>query len=575
MQSDAFWRETMALAESGRLDEALAAARTRLRIRPRDPASSALLGRLLLAAGRPDQALPQLQRSVELAPRDPAFQNNLGTCLAAVGRHADAVRAFRAALSVDESMVASWVGLAASQFALGQSDDGLESSGRAFALAPAMPPVVLCRFDALLRGRSPAAAVEMCRAHLAAHPGDAVTRSRMLFATNYLDADPAAVASEHREYGARLPAPSPPPARTGPGPLRVGILSSDLRGHSVGFFVDAFLRERPADVEFIVFSCAPAHWEDDFMRHLRGLVQGWHSVDRLDDAALDALIRRERIDVLLELNGHSSHNRLPALARQPAPAVVTMIGYPNTTGLPAVGWRVVDSVTDPPGSEWMCTERLVRLDPCFLCYTPPADAPEPSMPADGEPVTFGSFNNALKVGDRSVQLWSKALHAVPGSRILLKSSGQDGEFMRRGVLARFEANGIAADRVLFESHARGFADHLRLYSRIHVALDTVPYNGTTTTCEALWMGVPVVALLGDRHASRVSASLLRAAGCGEWVASSDGEFAATAARLASDRAGLAALRSGLRGRLRASALLDARAYSARLVDALRLLYSPR
>jgi predicted O-linked N-acetylglucosamine transferase (SPINDLY family) len=249
--------------------------------------------------------------------------------------------------------------------------------------------------------------------------------------------------------------------------------------------------------------------------------------------------------------------------------IVSAIGYPNTTGHPCVDWRIVDSITDPAGDDAYCTERLARIDPCFLCYSPFADAPPPAMPAQGTPFTFGSFNLAAKVREQTVELWSAALARVPGSRLLLKSKSISDPALLGRLMARLQAGGIDASRVDVAPYTKTNAEHLALYSRVHVALDCTPYNGTTTTCEALWMGVPVVCIAGDRHAARVGASLLHAAGCGEFLARTPAEFAQIAAGLAQDQGRLAALRSSLRARLAASPLMDQPAYAARFHAALR------
>jgi predicted O-linked N-acetylglucosamine transferase (SPINDLY family) len=351
----------------------------------------------------------------------------------------------------------------------------------------------------------------------------------------------------------------------------VGLLSSDLRAHSVGFFVQSLAMHAPPGMELVAFSGAPKAWADGVTDRIRSRCRRWHEVSSMDDATLDALIRTERVDVLLELAGHTTGHRLAAIARKPAPVIVTAIGYPDTTGLPAVDARLVDAITDPVGTENRCSERLVRLDPCFLCYTPPDEAPEPRMPAADAPFTFGSFNNASKIGPRTAQAWSRALAAVPGSRLLLKSAGLADRVTRGTLLQALATAGIDPMRVETLDLAAGRREHLEAYARVHVALDTTPYNGTTTTCEALWMGVPVVTTLGDRHAARVSASLLRAAGFPEWIAEDEAAFARVAADLASDRSRLTTLRASMRERLRASALLDGPAYARRVLAALESL----
>jgi predicted O-linked N-acetylglucosamine transferase (SPINDLY family) len=307
----------------------------------------------------------------------------------------------------------------------------------------------------------------------------------------------------------------------------------------------------------------------------RGHFSQWIEAAIMDDAALDRAIRDARIDILIELSGHTAGGRLTALSRKPAPLIVTTIGYPNSSGHPAVDLRIVDSTTDPSGSETLATERLLRLDPCFLCYRPPADASEPVLPAADAPITFGSFNLSTKVSQETLRLWASVLRAVPGARLLVKSKSLGGDAARRHFLERLAARGIATDRVEIVGYTKGVAEHLALYGRVHVALDTTPYNGTTTTCEALWMGVPVVTLCGDRHASRVGASLLGAAGLGDLVARNADEFAEIAVRLATDRPRLADLRCTLRARLRSSPLTDAESYSARFHALLREAWRAR
>ena len=528
MASD-FWQRTMADAASGRLTEAVAAARMRQRMKPRDPEAAQLLGMLLMRSGDLTQAIAHLQRAAELEPGNAYHHNNLGTALLTSKRHEEARKAYERTVALAPTLAGGWMGLSNTLLALERTDEALSASERAISLAPDASLIVMSRVEALTRAGRGTEAHALMAGHCARNPHDFAARSVMLFALHYGTDDPASVTAAHRAFGASLPAPEPPRLPHDPSrPMRVGILSCDLRGHSVGFFAESFMREAPAGTEIVVFSTASQSWTDAITRRLQGCAKAWHQVEQLDDAALDALIRRERIDVLLELGGHTVGNRLPALARKPAPVIVTAIGYPNTTGVPAVDLRLVDSITDPPGSEALCTERLLRLDPCFLCYTPPEDAPQPAIPAADAPITFGSFNLALKISDPAVALWSRVLAAVPGSRLLIKSTGLADPSPRRTLLARFAAHGIDSARIETLGQTRTRDEHLRTYSRVHVALDTFPYNGTTTTCEALWMGVPVVARTGDRHAARVGESLLRTAGLAEWLARDDDDFVRTA-----------------------------------------------
>ena len=565
-----FWNRTMAEAKAGRLAEAVAAARMRQRMKPRDPEAAQLLGMLLMRSGDLTQAIAHLQRAAELEPAHPVHHNNLGTALLASKRNEEARKAYERAVQLAPELAGAWMGLANALLALERTEDALRASERAISLAPEVSPIVMSRVEALTRAGQGAQAHALIAGHCQRNPDDFTARSVMLFALNYGVDDPAQVTAAHRAFGASLPAPDPPRLPHDPSrPLRVGIVSCDLRGHSVGFFAESFMQEAPEGTQIVVFSTASPAWSDAITRRLQGCAAAWHQVEAMEDEALDALIRRERIDVLLELGGHTIGNRLPALARKPAPVLVTAIGYPNTTGLPAIDLRLVDSITDPPGSEALCTERLLRLDPCFLCYTPPRDAPAPAMPAEGDPVTFGSFNLALKISDPAVALWSRVLRSVPDSRLLLKSTGLADPAPREALLTRFARHGVDASRIEMLGQTPTRDAHLRTYARVHVALDTFPYNGTTTTCEALWMGVPVVARTGDRHAARVGESLLQTAGLAPWVAPDDDAFVRIATALATDRAALQAWRGSLRERLAASPLLDARGYAQRLHAALR------
>jgi predicted O-linked N-acetylglucosamine transferase (SPINDLY family) len=249
-----------------------------------------------------------------------------------------------------------------------------------------------------------------------------------------------------------------------------------------------------------------------------------------------------------------------------APIQATYLGYPNTTGLRAMDYRLTDPIADPPGvAERFHTEKLVRFASTAWAYAPPPDSPTPARISGDDPVIFGSFNALAKLNEATLRLWREILEAVPGSRLLLKSASDALPGWSRHLVAA----GFPADRVKLMAPSKSVAEHLAEYARIDVALDPFPYNGTTTTCEALWMGVPVVALAGDRHAARVGASLLTALGRTEWIASSATDYVRIAARLASDRGGRAGLRSELRNDMSRSPLLDHPAQAARFGDALR------
>ena len=565
-------------AREGRLDAAIASLRFLVQRQPGNLDAIQALALLLTQAGQGAQAIHQLQRAVQAAPKVPGFRNNLANAFMGAGRFAEAAEQLRKALEVDPRYERAWLGLALTLTQTGDVAGAIEACERGRALRPVWPELARAHASALEAADRVDESIEVLAAAVAATPADPELRGRLLLALNYATRPAAEIAAAHRDYRrcVALPLPACPPRDPDPArPLRIGVLSGDLRTHSVGYFAEAFLAAKPAGTVLVAFSTTPPNAGDAMEQRFRGLFDRWVEAAFLDDAALDAAIREARIDVLVELSGHTAGGRLRALDRKPAPVIVSAIGYPNTTGHPAVDHRIVDSVTDPRatggagGADELATERLIRLDPCFLGYCWPEHGVEPSLPDAAAPCTFGSFNLSSKVSADTVALWSQALAAVPGSRLLVKSKSLSGEAARAHFVERLEAGGIARERVEIIAYTKGVAEHLALYGRVHIALDTTPYNGTTTTCEALWMGVPVVTLLGDRHSARVSASLLHAAGFPEWVATDAEQFARIAAELAHDREALTSLRVTMRDRLRASTLLDAPAYAARLHAALR------
>jgi predicted O-linked N-acetylglucosamine transferase (SPINDLY family) len=295
---------------------------------------------------------------------------------------------------------------------------------------------------------------------------------------------------------------------------------------------------------------------------------------RAADQALIEAIRADKVDIVVELSGQTHGNKLSSLRMRGGPVQVTYCGYPNTTGVPAMDYRIVDSMTDPsPTADRLAVEKLVRLDPCFLCYTPPEDAPplsEPPCSRNGF-VTYGSFNSLKKVTPSTIALWCRLVRETPGgkSRLLIKSGTAFAESAKDNLHKLIQAQGLTPPQYDLRERQDAKADHLAAYGLIDIALDTYPYHGTTTTCEALWMGVPVVSLVGQVHASRVGLSLLTNVGLKELAAGSPEEYLKVAKALASDGARLASLRSGLRGQMRSSPLCDAAAFARRFEAALR------
>jgi predicted O-linked N-acetylglucosamine transferase (SPINDLY family) len=355
--------------------------------------------------------------------------------------------------------------------------------------------------------------------------------------------------------------------------LKVGYVSPDFRQHSVAYFLEPLLRSHDRKV-IEVFCYAEVGWPDTVTERFKQLADHWVTTVGMSDDATAERIRRDGIDILVDLAGHTSKNRLPVFARKPAPVQVTWLGYPNTTGLTAIDYRFVDAVTDPEGeTEALASETLVRLPGGFLCYGGPDDAPAPGpVPSlTTGTVTFGSFNNPAKLSAATLDAWADVLARLPQARLLLKGKPFADPATRALYLDRLAKRGVAVERIELVAWLPE-EGHLALYNRIDIALDPFPYNGTTTTCEALWMGVPVITLRGDRHASRVGASLLTQTRLTDLIADSVEAYVETAVALAGDPARLSELRQSLRPRMAASPLCDAPAFADKIEHAYRTIW---
>ena len=412
-------------------------------------------------------------------------------------------------------------------------------------------------------------------------PDFAAAHSNLVFSMNY---DAAATQQTifaesrawHESHAAALGrrAPGHANARDPERRLRVGYVSPDFREHSVAYFLEPLIaaHDRAA---FEVFCYAQVARPDQRTERFRGLADTWRSTVGMTDADLATAVREDRIDILVDLAGHTGGNRLLAFDRRPAPVQLSWLGYPNTTGTEAIDARLTDAIADPPGpSDALHSETLVRLPNGFLCYAPTADAPAIGAPparSTGH-VTFGSFNALAKITPAVVAAWARILLGVPGSRLVIKSGPLADAATRARYLEMLAAAGVDAGRVDLRAWIDARSGHLGAYANIDIGLDPFPYNGTTTTCEALWMGVPVVTLAGDRHAGRVGASLLTRIGLAELVADTTDGYVETAVHFAGDLDGLPARRLALRDRMMSSPLCDAAGFARDVEAAYRAMW---
>jgi len=534
------------------------------------------LGLAQRGCSRAKEAIASFRRAVAASPGLAQAWNALGSALAKEEDHAGAGEAFgrAAALEPRSADILSNLGLSLSK--LGRHDEGLAAVERAIALDPKHGEALFNRGIVRQQLGDFEAASKDWRAALAAEPGNRDARSNLIFSMQYEPAvDGAALRGAAEEYDRIHGHPAEqfrnwPNVRDPERRLRIGYVSPDFREHSVAHYIEPLLAAHdPAAVE--IFAYAQVARPDAITRRLQGLVRNWRFINGVGALPAAQLVRDDGIDILVDLAGHSANNRLAVFALAPAPVQATWLGFPGTTGLSAIRYRLTDAIADPPGSESQSNETLVRLPHVFHCWRPPV-ADLPVARRAGAAPAFGSFNNLQKISLPTVALWSEILRRVPAARLVLKSHWLSRPSAVAQTQRAFAAHGIAAERLALSAFIPDVAGHLAAYGDIDIALDPFPYNGTTTTIEALWMGVPVLTLYGQRHAARVGASLLSQIGAPDFIAESTDDYVGKAVALVEDRGELARLREQLRPRLVGSPLCDCAAFARALEDTYRGLW---
>lgn len=540
------------------------------------------------AAGEHAAAVECYRESVQLQPQDSALWCNFGAALGAVGLAAEAESAYRRALELDPALAQAWYNLGRLLQQRGRAAESERCYRAAAALVDARADLPLWQllynnWGLLLYEQArPQDAVALYRRALAEYADAADLNSNLLLTMQYSGACSQAESfAAHVAYAQRFEAPlrqgwQPHPNARDPGKrLRIAYVSPDFRAHSVAFFIEPVLAHH--DAERVEVFCYSNHRAADAMTlRLKSLVRQWRDISAISDDDAAERIREDRIDILVDLAGHSAGGRLRVFARKPAPVQVTWLGYPCTTGLGAMDYRISDAHADPVGaSEPFYSETLYRLPDAFDCYGPPRDAPGvgalPAVAQGG--ITFGSFNNLAKLSAATRALWARVLLAVPASRLLLKAGPLSDAALRQRLSDAFAELGVGAERlILAPADASHFA-HLDRYNQVDIGLDPFPYNGVTTSFEAMWMGVPVVSLAGDGSISRMGASMLANLGMTQLLAHTPEDYVAIAARLAGDLGGLAALRAGLRERMANSPLTDAKRFTRNLEQAYREMWA--
>jgi predicted O-linked N-acetylglucosamine transferase (SPINDLY family) len=486
--------------------------------------------------GRPEEAVDAFRRAIASDPNDAEHYNNLGNVLKDIGPNEEAIAALQHAMSIKPGYASPHNNLAIVLMNMGRIEEGLAEYRQAVELEPTSPS----------------------------------NHSNLVLSLHYLHGDDGAMTfAEARRWDTRHAQPlrkSISPHGNNRDPqrkLRIGYVSSDFREHSVSKFLEPLLRNHNHERSEI-FAYSDVWHTDATTTILRGFTDQWHEIVGKSDEAVTELIRGHGIDILVDLTGHTAHNRLQVFARKPAPVQVSYLGHPGTTGLSAIDYRLTDGLADPAGAtEAFHSERLARLPKTNWCFAEPQGVPEVSdLPArESGAICFGSFNRLAKLSPQTLDLWARVLKAIPNSRLLVKERSLNEQAVRDHLTESFSSCGIAPERleIVGPKHDRG--EHFQSYARADIALDPFPYHGTTTTCEALWMGVPVLTLAGRTHVSRVGVSLLTNVDLPEMIARNEDEYVEIATRLANDLPRLAEIRRHLRDEMRSSSLMNGQQFA--------------
>jgi predicted O-linked N-acetylglucosamine transferase (SPINDLY family) len=512
-----------------------------------------------------------------MAGGDAAAYGNLGLALRQAGQSDEAIAALERAVALDPGLVQAHSNLGEALRDSGRLDEAGAVLERAIALGAEDAATDNNLGNVLKDQGNIDGALNRFRKAVALKPGFASAASNLLFTLHsHPEHDAHALLAEHRQWARQFAEPLARTIRphendgTADRRLRLGYVSPDFRAHAVGQMLKAFLPHQNRG-HFEIACYSDVRMPDAVTAQLKGSANRWCDIAGQSDAQVAERIHADQVDILVDLALHTAGNRMLVFARKPAPVQVTMLGLPSTTGLATMDYRLTDPYLDPPGTnDADYTENSIRLPHCFWLFAPPDEAIEVSaVPALTRGfVTFGCLNQFAKLTPPALELWVKILQAVPDSRLVLQAVPG---LHRDAVRARFARGGIIADRLEFTTRA-GRLDYHRLFHNLDLALDPFPYNGHTSTLDALWMGVPVITLAGRTAVGRGGVSILSNVGLRELIARSAEEYAGIAISLARDLTRVAELRAHLRAMMQASPLVDARQYAADVEAAFRTMW---
>jgi predicted O-linked N-acetylglucosamine transferase (SPINDLY family) len=563
--------------ESRRFEEAITALSSAIGLNPDSALAQDNLGVSLQTNGQLDKAIAAYAEAVHLNPNDPRLHNHLGYALEVKGQFDQAIAASAAAIRLKSDYAEAHSTLALALKRKGLLDDALVSCSRAIALAPDLAEPHNTRGNILKDMGQIEQAVASFRRAIEITPNDPAVHSNLLY-TLYFDTTcgPEELLAEHRRWSDRHAQPLKPlirpheNARDPDRRLRIGYVSPDFSAHAVGRFILPLLSHHDHQ-KFEIFCYASVDMPDSFTPRILTKADTWRDIRILNSDEAAEVIRKDRIDILIDLSMHMAKNRMLLFARKPAPIQATYLAYPGTTGLTAIDYRITDPHLDPPdSSDVHYTEQSIHLPECYWCYEPPIDSLEMTpLPAEAKGfITFGCLNNFCKNSPAAIQTWCRILTAVPNSRLVLHAFPSS---HRDALHKKLSDSGIDPNRLSFINKLP-LPEYMRQYHTIDIGLDPFPYVGGTTTCDALWMGVPVVTLRGQTAIARGGVSILTNAGLPELIVDSPDQYVQIAVDLARDLPPLINLRSNLREKMRTSPLMDASRFARDMEAAYRQMW---
>lgn len=594
--------------QAGNLQQAETIYKKILRIKPNHFNALHMLGVICLQSKNYDAAIPYIKRAIQFHPDSANLYSNLGVALQEKGQLDEAITYYQKALELNTNQADVYNNMGAALQEKGQLDEAITCYQKAITLNPdhiqayhALAAALVCKWQLneainvnnkilqvnasdvnayyrlgnILMTQGKLSEAEKCFKHAIQLKPDELKPYRFLLMlmSYYPKYSGQNIYYEHLQFAKQFEEPlhskifSHTNERIINRRLKIGYVSPDFLSHPVAYFIEPVLISHNRDL-FELFCYSDVSSPDEVTNRIKKYSDQWRNIVGTSDEKVAELIRKDKIDILVDLAGHTGIvNRILLFAHKPAPVQVSWIGYPTTTGLSTIDYKIVDSYTDPLGmTEQFYTEKLLRLPEIFLCYLPDKDSPDvDTLPGlTSGYITFGSLNNFVKVTPDVIALWSTILKAVPNSRLIMKSYSFFDITTRSYAKNLFINEGIEAERIELLQPVPSIKDHLSLYNKIDIALDTFPYNGTTTTCDALWMGVPVITLAGNTHASRVGISLLSNVGLPDLIANTSDEYALMAVNLTKDLRRLQSLRERLRGMMKDSSLCDAKRFTGNL-----------